>query len=279
MPLRYHPITGDAIVFAPDRALRPNAFGDDDASTCPFCPGNEHMTPPEISRRGDPWQIRVVPNKYPAVDGHEVIIESPQHEGVPVDPASTTAIVETWIERYRAHAADRHVAIFRNFGARAGASLEHVHSQIMPVSFLPPRIARESAAFAEAAHCPLCREIAAHRDEGLIISENSAFVWLAPRGSSHAHEQWIAPIRHVRDIDALEPHEIPLLAALLARSAAATLRIASSANTLLLNFPRERKAHFYIDVFPRTTPIAGFELGTGTFIDIIDPAAAVRALR
>src|SRR5688572_15227581 len=100
MEIRKHPITGDPIVFAPQRAGRPNAFARDQNAACPFCPGNESETPPEITHRGNPWEVRAFPNKYPAVDGHEVIVESPDHGAQHV---SNPLAVEVYVERYQAH--------------------------------------------------------------------------------------------------------------------------------------------------------------------------------
>src|SRR5688572_23813507 len=75
---RRNRITGDPIVFAPERAARPRAFLDSSSEgRCPFCRGHEADTPPEIARAGDPWRARVVPNKYPSIPGAEVIIEAP----------------------------------------------------------------------------------------------------------------------------------------------------------------------------------------------------------
>jgi galactose-1-phosphate uridylyltransferase len=76
---RTHPITGEPIVFAPHRASRPHAFGGDQTERCPFCAGHESDTPPTLSATGDPWRVRAFTNKYPALDGAEVIVESPEH--------------------------------------------------------------------------------------------------------------------------------------------------------------------------------------------------------
>ncbi|MBK5259699.1 MAG: DUF4921 family protein [Thermoanaerobaculia bacterium] len=271
MAVRRHPITGDPILFAPGRAGRPNAFGrDGDAGDCPFCPGNEAMTPREIERSGEPWRVRVFPNKYPAVEGHEVIVESSDHDP---KPATTPEVVETWIRRLRAHPESAYVALFKNAGERAGASIDHAHSQLMPLAFVPPRIEREAIGFARGA-CPLCSG-----PEELVIARDDHFSWVAPHGSMHAYEQWILPRRHLAAMPALNHAEIASLAAILDRAAIATLRFAPAYNFLFMNFPAESGAHFYVDVVPRTTALAGFELGTGTFIDIVDPAAAVLALR
>src|SRR5687768_4156470 len=80
MIFRTHPLTGEPILFAPNRAARPRAFGDPSSERCPFCPGHESDTPAEVARIGDPWRVRVFPNKYPPVDGAEVIVEAPGHD-------------------------------------------------------------------------------------------------------------------------------------------------------------------------------------------------------
>jgi UDPglucose--hexose-1-phosphate uridylyltransferase len=271
MAIRRHPVTGDPIVYAPERAGRPNAFGQwQDIGACPFCPGNEAMTPPSIVEIGDPWRIRVFPNKYPAVEGHEVIVESNRHDATFERLDNAAEVLSVYGDRMRAHADAAYVSLFKNEGEMSGASLPHIHSQIMPLAFIPPRIAREAAAFATASTCPLC----AIREN--VIEENEAFLRLAPAGSSFAYEQWIVPKRHQSQMGSESLDEL----AEIMRSATRTTRtIAESMNVLFINFPSAPAAHFYIQIFPRLSPMAGFELATGTFIDIIDPAAAARRLK
>src|SRR5205814_8527657 len=74
--IRKTPITGDSVIFAPHRDERPNVY---EGAPCPFCPGAESATPPEIGRDGDPWRVRVFPNKFPATAQHEVIVETARH--------------------------------------------------------------------------------------------------------------------------------------------------------------------------------------------------------
>ena len=275
--LRRNIITGDPILFAPERASRPNAWGEGDDVRCPFCAGNESLTPPEIARVGEPWRVRVFPNKYPSFDGHEVIVESPDHDARFDTIPHAADAVETYVTRYRERAGAAFTALFSNFGARAGASIHHLHSQLMPLPFVPPRISREAEAFASASECPLCVAPDRHEREGLLIASHGEFARIAPSGSSHAYEQWIVPARHQREISDLKEERIAALAAALRDSVAAARRVADAYNILFMNFAGG--GHFYVVVIPRTTPMAGFELATGTFIDIIDPAAAVQALR
>lgn len=265
MTVRRNAITGEPILFAPERAERPHAFLDSkDEARCPFCPGHESDTPPEIARVGEPWRVRVVPNKYPPVAGTEVIVESADHEARFHDVKDDLAVV--YAERMRAHADAAYVAIFKNEGARAGSSIAHVHSQLVPLPFVPPRIERERAGFAR--RCPLCDVFP------YVIRETNAFTWFAPQASWMPYQQWIAPKRHVGALTDLNADELAELTMLLRSASAAMSAIADAYNWTLMNTP-----HFYVDLCPRMTTLAGLELGTGTFVEIVDPAAAAERLR
>lgn len=260
------PITGDPVIIAPDRASRPNAYRELDEA-CPFCPGNETLTPPEIARAGDPWNLRVVPNKYPATDRHEVIIESRDHNATFDAVANAYEVVDTYVDRYYALSADAaHVSIFKNHGAMAGASIPHLHSQVIATAFVPPRVRHEAAAFQH--RCQLC-----HSDDHL-IRDTDNYRWIAPRGSMFAYEQWIVPKRH--DSEIADPME---LADVLQASARAMSRLGDSFNWIFMNFPRTPQAHWYVQAFPRLAVHAGFELGSGTAINAADPAEAARFYR
>lgn len=284
MKIARHLITGEPILVAPERASRPHAFGGDEsgAELCPFCAGNEALTPAEVARveREGSWLARAFPNKYPAAEAHEVIVESPAHDATFDAIVDATAVVDLYVDRYLALAArSEAVCLFKNHGPTAGASLQHLHSQIVGTPFTPPRVASEAAAFAAADRCPLCTAIDGHRAAGLVIDENGSFVWLAPSSSRMANEQWIVPKRHQHEMATLRDAEIADLAAMLQAAAAAMQTLASSYNWLFRNFARQPAAHFYVEAFPRRTTIAGFELATGTFIEVIEPAETARKLR
>src|SRR5436309_9428638 len=173
--LRKDPVTGRWVIISTDRQKRPNDFVFERAAAigkdgCPFCPGHESLTPPEVmayrqngSAPNTPgWDIRVVPNKFPAlqvegtldregegmfdrmngIGAHEVIIETPDHD------RSLAAMSELEIERvlwaYRERILDlkqdrrlRHILVFKNQGAAAGATLEHTHSQLIALPIVP----------------------------------------------------------------------------------------------------------------------------------------------
>jgi UDPglucose--hexose-1-phosphate uridylyltransferase len=272
---RRHPITGEAILFAPERASRRGAFIASASSNarCPFCPDHESDTPPEIARIGDQkrWEARVFPNRYPAARGAEVIVESADHDARFESIEHPGEIVRLYIDRYRAHSAAPYTALFKNEGSEAGSSIPHLHSQLVPLPFVPPRVAREIEGFANG--CPLCAQ------QDFVIAETESWRWLAPHGSWMAYQQSIVPKRHVAAMTGLHEEEIRELGLLLQRSSRATSAIAPAFNWTFMSFAGHPEAHCYVDVLPRMTTIAGLELGTGTFVEIIDPAAAAERLR
>jgi UDPglucose--hexose-1-phosphate uridylyltransferase len=130
-------------------------------------------------------------------------------------------------------------------------------------------VAREAAAFARASACPLC-DLA---DEPS-IEETEHFRWIAPRGASFGYQQWIVPREHANEVG--EAHE---LAQLLQRSARAMRSLSDSYNSIFMNFPGQPRAHWYVEIVPRTAMIAGFEIGSATAINTVEAAAAAELLR
>lgn len=264
--IEHNPITGDPVIVATARAGRPNMYRREEV--CPFCAGNESMTPPEVARAGEPWHVRAFPNKYPATETHEVVVESPNHDDAFDTIACAADAVQIYVDRYRALMRDAaHVTIFKNHGAMAGASIDHQHSQIIGTPFVPPRIEREAAAFA--VRCALCDT----RDQPL-IRDTEHYRWIAPRGAMFAYEQWIVPKAHAAEI--VDPFD---LASLLQASSRVMRQIAEAYNWIFVNFPGRPRAHWYVQLFPRFAVHAGFELGSGSAIKVVDPEKAAARFR
>jgi UDPglucose--hexose-1-phosphate uridylyltransferase len=262
------PITNDPVILAPQRHQRPNVF---EGAPCPFCPGAEDQTPPEIARDGEPWQIRVFPNRYPPTEHAEIVVESSKHEDtfdtLRADHAGRS--VELYFERYRAMTAtSAYVAIFKNHGRLAGASIPHLHSQLVGTPFVPLRPSREAEAFARMPRCVLCEA-----GDHALIAETDNYRWIAPRGSRLAYQQWIVPKAHEHDLG--EPRE---LASIVQASVRAMQSVSDSFNWAFVTFPHQPRGHWYLELFPRIAMIAGYELGTGTFINSIDPSDAAKVL-
>ncbi len=261
--LRLDPVTNRWVIVAAERARRPKDFAGDHAepverpaysATCPFCPGNEAATPPEVFAfrpdgtrpNAEGWWVRGVPNKYPALTweptvepeesgvfavkpargAHEVIIETPLHN---LDPATMSdsemaRVVQAYFERYLALSSDegvRYVLVFRNHGKEAGASLEHPHSQIAAVPIVPPVILEELAGsrqyYESQGRCVFCDIIDQEIRSGTrVVLETPSFVALEPHASKVPFETWVLPREHAASFDGLRPHDRPELGSVLA---------------------------------------------------------------
>lgn len=237
--IRQDPTTREWVILAPERGRRPRDVGAERGAktrrahdpSCPFCPGNEAMTPAESMRipapAGDGWAVRVVANRFAALgdgqalerreqgllfremDGighHEVIIETPRHDRTiaHMTDAEVEAILRAYRARHRALKADprvRYLIIFKNHGERAGTSLEHPHSQVVatPVAPLALRQKYEVAVrhWDDTGRCLYCDLLDAELEaKTRVVLESPAFVIFHPWASRAAYETWIVPRRH-----------------------------------------------------------------------------------
>jgi len=253
---RRDPTSNEWVILAPRRFSRPHAPRPESREarvefdpSCPFCPGNEHETPPEILRRpaadtGEPWQVRVFPNLYAAVspdgdesrdgDGpfqemrgrgaHEVVVESPLHDArldeMPVEAIAT--MLEVWRERYTAlHARPevRAVIVFKNFGVGAGTSLLHPHAQIVAVPVYPPQwmhaLNISMRYFDRTGRSVYDDLVDVERASGVrVVAETDGFIAFCPFASKTPFETWILPTSHQSSFGSLTDQDVPALAAL-----------------------------------------------------------------
>ncbi len=328
--LRRDPVTGEWVIVASERAKRPGDFADhsradqpDEPENCPFCAGNESMTPPEImafrqpgsQRNGPGWWIRVVPNKYPAlaiegdlnktgfgvydwmngVGAHEVIVETPEH-GKQL-PFLDTRQIEDILWAYRARYLDlkkdprlKHILIFRNYGRVAGASLGHPHSQLVATPVVPVQVAAELADAQRYQdyhdRCAYCDILRQEMNEGQrLVSENEHFIAFEPYAAKYPFETLILPRRHCPSFAAISAEEQTAFAAMLGD---ALRRIHLCLDDAPYNYnihtaPCDRddkdEFHWHLRVFPRLTIAAGFEMGTGVYINVTPPEVAAECLR
>ena len=297
--LRRNPINGKLTIVAPGRADRPtdlHARGAAEAATpCPFCAGNEALTPPEIEAwrpaGGAPdtpgWRIRVVPNKYPALEGrHEVIVHSPDHslELEDLDDEGLTEVLLVWRRRIAAQLSApgaAAVTLIVNCGAEAGASLAHPHEQLLGTPVVPPLLRDELRRFARHARlkggCLLCAEMAAAGERLVFAGDVCAWV---PAASRFAGELWLAPAKH--EADFREAETAPLAGALRRALIAAKAATAGAPlNFWLHTAPAGLRGvfHWHLELAPRVATIAGIELGCDITLVGADPSAAAAALR
>lgn len=252
------------MAIAPGRARRPGAErpSGDDAAPCPFCAGNEHLTPPETLRLGEGptgWRVRTVPNLYPALERHEVVIHGPGHVHSfgALDDATIDLVAEAWQRRARDEGGFCFPIL--NEGREAGSSLPHSHSQL---AWLP------APAPAMAAEHGLSPVIGVVERDGVSAG--------CPVASRVPYELLIAPSRAEGNglgSDLLAP-ALRLLAELVRR-----LQRIHRAELVPLNAWLHDGPHWHLEVFPRTTTLAGLELGAGVYIDSVAPEDAAAAFR
>jgi UDPglucose--hexose-1-phosphate uridylyltransferase len=325
--LRQNFATKEWVVIATERAKRPEEMARHRerkpvasyVATCPFCPGNEKMTPAEVLRIPTsvdvPWHARVVPNKFAAlsrdveptrtvhrsrrtVNGfgiHDVIVETPDHSQVMalMSDSYVAEILRIYKTRYDELSLDPRIAlitIFKNHGLDAGTSLEHPHSQIIatPVISLQVRERFQQALrhfddFGECMFCQMLEEELQEQTRIVMVSEN--FVALELYASAAPFSTHIYPRRHMASFGDVSASEMSDLGRML-RSMLAKLYHGlenPDFNFTIRSAPAEsvgvKYFHWYLSVIPRLTRVAGFELGSGMFINTVLPEAAAEFLR
>jgi UDPglucose--hexose-1-phosphate uridylyltransferase len=237
-------------------------------ASCPFCAGREDRTPPEVLRLGEPWQVRVVPNLYPAVERQEVVVHAPHHARslAELDDEELAVVAEAWQQR----TADRGAAYVHalvNEGADAGSSLPHTHSQLVWLDETPPAVITERAACA--GDCPLCRRPAAT----LVIAERDGVVLSAAWAGRLPYELLIAPVEHEPD-----PWTSGRLSVGLVLAAEGLRRLREVEGPRPANLWLHDSGHWHIELLPRLTVMAGLELGAGVYVNTLPPEEAAARL-
>ena len=322
--LRYDITTNDWVIFAPARSKRPHELRRSPeavappAGRCPFCPGNEDLTPGEIRavRDGKQWSVRVIPNRFPALrieedvrrtyDGrlfssmggcgaHEVIIESPEHDRVLAD--QPVAHIGTLLQVLH----DRHVdlmrdtrfqtiVVFKNHGPGAGTSLSHPHWQLIATPVVPHTLRLRYAIamqyfdqFGSCLYCDVLGEELSARAR--VVDENDAFAAIVPYACRTPFETWIMPKTMSTSFSRLDASRVGPLAEIL-RRLLRKLRTGlenPDFNITIKSAPRgeEDEEYFlwHMRVVPRITMTAGFELGSGMWINTVLPEDAAAYLR
>lgn len=264
---------------------------------------------------GPGWRTRVIPNKFPAVqiegqlanrgDGiydlmngigaHEIIIESPRHEenianlSVPAVREALWAYHDRLVDLKQ----DRRLLygmVFKNKGRAAGASIEHTHSQLIATPFVPPAVAEELAGasrfFENRGRCIYCDMVRQELADGRrIVAETPQFVAFCPFASRFPFETWILPRRHMTHFEAVHREQVDELGMVL-KLILTKLSVALEdpaynyvLHTAPFNVDPAPHYHWHIEILPRLTQAAGFEWGSGCFINIVVPEEAAAFLR
>ena len=326
--LRKDPITGRWVVVSTERQKRPNDFILHKASVigrehCPFCPGHEAMTPPEVlayrpggsGANGPGWDLRVVPNMYPAlrvegtldregegmfdrmsgIGAHEVVIEHPDHDKTfaTMTEPEIARVLSAFRDRVHDLKNDfrfRYILLFKNQGAAAGATLEHGHSQLIALPIVPNFIREEIEGarrhFQDKERCVFCDVIHQETSAGRrVIHENNDFVSIAPYASRVPFETWVLPRSHASRFEDAPPNVLASLAGML-KSVVARMNQALETppyNLIIHSGPLSEDTspffHWHVELMPRVSRVAGFEWGSGFYINPTSPEEAAEVLR
>lgn len=325
--LRRDPIVGRWVIVDTDHPNKPEDYEHEQyipkGGVCPFCYGSESMTPPEIDSIRDlhtqpntpGWQVRVVPNKFPAlqiegeldrrgigmydasngIGAHEVLIETPYHSKDIPDLLNEEVekIIIMSLRRITDLERDRrfkYIMLFRNYGAAAGASLEHPHTQIIALPMVPKNVMEEIKGaedyFNYRERCIFCDIIRQESQEKeRIICENKYFISFFPFVSRFPFEIWIMPKKHHGHFCRIEQDEIPLFASILKDTITKIkkLFVNLSYNYIIhtspVNGDGNESYHWHVELMPKLTRVAGFEWGTGFYLVPTPPELASQYLK
>ncbi|RXA19405.1 DUF4921 family protein [Methanosarcina sp. MSH10X1] len=293
--------------------------GKESSENCLFCGGAEENTPlatavykngkiysdtPEKRVRN--WDFRCFPNLYPALSPaqdiqepgesslqaepgygfHEVIIESPLHgrrlEGF--SDSEISGLMQVYRDRtcsYTTREKIHYVSLFKNFGKKAGASINHLHSQLIALPFCPPPLARELKAIRNKESCPYCAIFDIEKASPRTILENSEWIAFTPYFSMGPFEVWVLPREHVSYLGDCSDGMLFALGEILREILKSYVRILGNPpfNYMFYQLAEAPEYHLNLRLLPRLSINAGFELDTGTYINTMSPERAASYLK
>jgi len=324
---RKDPVTGRWVIIATDRSRRPADFSRQQVIPkgdrfCPFCPGNEQKTPPEVlayrqsGGLNEPgWTLRVVPNKFPAlrvegdfdrqgeglydkmngIGAHEVIIEAPEHNVTLGEMSEKRAEDIFWAIRDRfldikKDLRMRYILAFKNHGEAAGATLEHSHSQLIALPVMPRRVQEELEGakryYDLKERCIFCDILRQEINTGSrVVLETEHFLAVCPYAARFPFEIWVLPRRHFsnfEDSDVPTFHNLGWVMPVLVREIDKVLE-RPAYNVMIHTAPLQEHGlpyyHWHMELIPKLTKVAGFEWGTGFYINPTPPEESAKFLR
>jgi len=326
--LRQDPTTKEWVIIATERRKRPSDFLHQEAtaekpssvSSCPFCPGNENMTPDKILSFPDsdtgPWRVRVIGNKFPAVapngdtarqveqgcflkmNGvgvHEVVVESPRHNMTLalMNDSQVTEVLLAHQQRYNVLAQLPYIKsliIYKNHGRNAGTTLDHPHSQIVGTAIVPRHMRTQYEVaisyYDDHGSCLYSDLTERELEAGTrIVMESNGFVVFHPFASRRPFETWIMPRAQQDSFGEASEEEIQQLACVLRTTLLKLYRALDNPdfNLVISSAPiGEERADFYqwnLRIIPRITQPAGFEVGSGIYINPALPEETAKFMR
>jgi UDPglucose--hexose-1-phosphate uridylyltransferase len=313
MELRKDYILDRWVIISESRGKRPHEFKSEESiyaadkgpASCYFCPGNESMTPPELGRiKADfnKWQMRWFENKFAAVDrkgdptvktdnrfftysdaygSHLVIAETPDHSKQLIDLGEEEImqllkVYSLRIDELINQPGVKYVSVFKNEGKAAGTSIIHSHSQMISVNIIPPFVREKIEAVKRYPSCPYCDIIEIEKKSFRHVHEDDTTVTFTPYASRFNYEVWIFPKNHYKTLMDFSDDELFDLASAVKRVLRKIKEMNAPFNMVLFYAPKGEDLHFHIEILPRIATFAGFEYGTGMFINSISPEEAAK---
>lgn len=323
---RQNMVSKEWVIIATERAKRPSDLAQKKEGKipipphrddCPFCPGNESMTPPSLFsiEKNGVWSLRVVPNKFAALQSHlttdrkhegrflkadgfgiaEVVIETPLHNQTiaTMELEEVKNTVMAYRERYNALSKTAHldlITIFRNYGQKAGTSLEHPHSQIIATPIVPPHVRNPlyqsqlaCDTFGNCIYCGMMEE--EQHLQTRVVRETEYFLVISPFASRSPFETRIYPKIHRSSFTTVSDQELADFASVL-QDTLRRLYVGLNDpdyNYIIRSAPIEdnnvKYHHWYVVIVPKLTTPAGFEIGTGIYINTTLPEQCAEFLR
>jgi len=247
------------------------------------------------------------------IGAHEVIIETPEHLTTPtqLSPEHFAEVITAYKDRLSDLVGDERFKfgiVFKNVGAAAGASLKHTHSQLIVTPFVPNVIVRELRGSLEyfnyRERCIFCDIVRQEREHGVrVVVDDPDFLVFEPFASRFPFETWVVPTRHDSQFERIRPHEIARLAEVLLNTLTRLESVLEDPpyNYIIHSAPFNahdaevfrgvlgpppltedgglEHYHWHIEIIPRLTKVAGFEWGTGLYINPVSPETAAEYLR
>ncbi len=330
---RYDLLNNEQVIIAPNRLTRPNLFQEidkksDEKTLCPFCSGHEDMTPPEIfslkAKNSSSWDVRVVPNLYKAVqieatdisnidgiyekrDGfgaHEIIIDTPKH--IVCFEDLSTLQMKDWLNVIKLRVEDlkkdirlTYFCIFKNQGQNSGATLPHVHTQLIAMPLIPKNELSNLKYYFNHYKThgrSIFKDIVDYELEQnkRVINESANFISFCPYASAFSFEVMIMPKVKISSVDALDKKLLDEISELLKDSLSKLkVQIGNFDYNLYIQNPPMQKSYeteeffdeidefyrFYIRIIPRIYKIGGFELQSKIHINPLSPENAAELLK
>ncbi|MDG6243796.1 MAG: DUF4921 family protein [Methanolobus sp.] len=315
--IRKHYFLDEYCIIASGRSKRPSApkaCGEENGSpSCVFCNGHESQTPAAaaVYKKGEilkdkdeeritDWDVRCIPNLYPALSPdapdvenrvfevkrgygfHEVIIENPLHESRMhlFSDEQLLLLMKVYRDRvmhYQSQEGIKYVSLFKNWGKKAGASLEHTHSQLIAIPVMPSTIVKEKKAMAEMENCPYCKIVEKEKGTERQVYENKHFILIAPYYCRVPYEMWMLPKQHVNHLSAFNDDMLLSLGDCIRKAVSLLDRTIPELayNYMFFQVEYDLSYHFNVSIAPVTSIAAGFEKNTGIYINSVPPEIAV----